>query len=281
MLPLDPITRARTLLGMEVNGLQLSPPAVPDSLQRFCRPLAFWNRGTDFELSFSGTCLLFRQDGRNLMLCTRHQLTNAGRRPDDIVIVVDDPGDRRVGINPDEVSQVVLDVAADPVYADLADIMIAEYSTVRPDRNLDARFLKFDVSASPDLRAVAAAAVDAIFCIGYPTSDTSYEPRHDEDWNLTGVDIVSRWSKLYLKVAEPTEWDAAGVIALEPARAEEPILDDPDGISGAPVFFIYGIKARQPRLGFAGIVVRGNRLGRVNMIEAAHVRQALELHLRG
>lgn len=84
-----------------------------------------------------------------------------------------------------------------------------------------------------------------------------------------------------MKVAEPTEWDAAGVIALEPARAEEPILDDPDGISGALVFFIYGIKARRRRLGFAGIVVRGNRLGRVNMIEAAHVRQASKLHFRG
>ena len=281
VIPIDPIIRARTLLSVEVNGLQLAPPEVPGSLQRFCRPLAFWNHGDNFELSFSGTCLLFRQAGRNLLLCTRHQLTNAGRRPDEIVMVVDDPGDRRVGINPDEVSQVVLDPSSDPAYADLADIMIAEYTTARPERDLAGRFLNFDLSAAPDLRAVPPGSVDATFCIGYPTSDTSYNPRHDEDWNLTGVDIVSRWSKLYLKKAEPTAWDAKGAVALEPARPEQPILDDPDGISGAPVFFLYGIRARQPRLGFAGIVVRGNRLGRLNMIEAAHIRQALELHFRG
>src|SRR3546814_386038 len=124
MSVIDAITKAYANLSVPVNGLFLPVPTVIESLQRFCRPLAFHNDGHDHDISFSGSCLLVRHRGRNLLLCSRHQLTNANRTSDQIMIVVDDGQGRRVGINPNEVSQAALDPSSDPIYADLADIMI-------------------------------------------------------------------------------------------------------------------------------------------------------------
>lgn len=80
MTSIDPFTESHAILSIAVNGLLLKAPDVPGSLLRFVRPLAFYNEGHSNELSFSGTSLRVRVRGRNLLLSSRHQLTNAGRR---------------------------------------------------------------------------------------------------------------------------------------------------------------------------------------------------------
>ncbi|WP_340316142.1 hypothetical protein [Rhizorhabdus argentea] len=279
MPELDPITRAKLRLHVAVNGLHLTPPEVPASLKRFCRPLAFYNVGSPFELSFSGTCLLARHHGHNLLLCTRHQLVNAKRRPDEVVIVVENIEGGSVGINPNQVSQVVLDPAMDPSLEHLADIMLAEYSSNPEGRDLNPYFLPLDLEAIPDLRSVPSETIMAIFSIAYPTSDTDYDPEMDADGNFCGLHIVSRWKKLYFKCAEPDGWDQKGLVPLVPARDDDPVLPNPDGISGAPVFFIHRSPGGDAALGFAGIISHANKRGRANMIEATHIRQAVEKHL--
>ena len=279
MPELDPITRAKLRLHVAVNGLHLTPPEVPASLMRFCRPLAFYNVGSPFELSFSGSCLLVRHLGHNLLLCTRHQLINAKRRPDEVVIVVEKIEGGCVGINPNQVSQVVLDPSMDPSFEHLADIMLAEYISNPEGRDLGPYFLPLDLEAVPDLRSVSSETVMAIFSIAYPTSDTDYDPSMDADGNLLGLHIVSRWNKLYFERAEPDGWDRKGLVPLVPAHDDDPVLPDPDGISGAPVFFIHRPPGGDAALGFAGIISHANKRGRANMIEATHIRQAVEKHL--
>ncbi|RIV82264.1 hypothetical protein D2V07_18175 [Aurantiacibacter zhengii] len=279
MPELDPITRAKLKLYVAVNNLHLTPPEVPESLKRYCRPLAFYNVGSPFELSFSGTCLLVRHRGHNLLLCTRHQLVNAKRRPDEVVIIVEKIDGGSVGINPNQVSQVVLDPSMDLSFEHLADIMLAEYISNPQGRDLAPFFLPLDLMAIRDLRSVPSETFMAIFSIAYPTSDTDYDPKMDADGNLSGLDIVSRWNKLYLKCTEPNEWDRKGLVPLVPACDDDPVLSDPDGISGAPVFFIHRPPRGDAALGFAGIISHANKRGRVNMIEATHIRQAVEKHL--
>jgi hypothetical protein len=281
MMPLDPITRAQMKLTVAVNGLHLLPPAVPESLRRFCRPLAFYNEGSPYELSFSGSCLLVRHRRHNLLLCTRHQLVNAQRRPEDIVIVIDAEDDRAVGVNPNQVSQVVLDPSSDPAFVHLADILLAEYAPNPGGRDLSPHFLPLDLTATSDLRTIPADSIMAIFTIGYPTSDTDYDPSVDAAGNFLGLSIVSRWTKLYFRPVTPDDWDRPGLVPLIPARHEDPVLADPDGISGAPVFFIHRPPDGETALGFAGIISHANKHGRANMVEAAHIRQALEKHLDG
>ncbi|MDR6852673.1 hypothetical protein J2Y54_002193 [Sphingomonas sp. BE123] len=281
MMSIDPYTQAHLTLSIEVNGFALAAPSVPGSLLRFVRPLAFYNEGQTHELSFSGTSLRVRVRNRNFLLCSRHQLTNAGRGPGDIVMIIDVEGGRRVAINPNEVSQAVLDPAVDPDYADVADILLAEYAPHSAERDLAPHFLQMDLLNVPDLRAVPAGSIDAIFTLGFPTSDTDYETSYDEDYSVTGVDIVSRWWKLYFRQDETNDWDKSGLVPLEPARREDPIPKDHDGMSGAPVFFIHGMKQRRPGLGFAGIILRANKLGRANMLEAEAIRRAFRMHFDG
>lgn len=278
MMSVDPYTQAHLVLSIPVNGIALAAPAVPESLLRFVRPLAFYNDGQSHELSFSGTSLRVRVKNRNLLLCCRHQLTNAARAPQDIAIILDVEDGRRVAINPNEVSQAVFDSTVDLRYADLADILLAEFAPQSVARDLAPYFLQMDLLKVPDLRAVPADSIDAIFTLGFPTSDTDYDTSYDEDYNITGVDIVSRWWKLYFRQDESTVWDKPGLVPLTPARSEDPIPQDPDGMSGAPVFFIYGMRQQNPGLGFAGMILRGNKMGRANMLEANAIRQAISKH---
>lgn len=196
-------------------------------------------------------------------------------------MILDVESGRRVAINPNEVSQAVLDPADDPDYADVADILLAEYAPQSPERDLAPHFLQMDLLNVPDLRAVPASSVDAIFTLGFPTSDTDYDTTYDQDYNVTGVDIASRWWKLYFRQDEANGWDKPGLLPLEPARSEDPIPEDHDGMSGAPVFFIYGMKQRNPGLGFAGIILRASKLGRANMLEAEAIRRAIRMHFNG
>lgn len=162
-------------------------------------------------------------------------------------MIVDDAKGGRVGNNPNEVSQASLHPSSDPIYSDLADIMFAEYATRQPGRDIAAHFLSFDLASAPDLRSVEADSVDAIFSIGYPTADTSYDTSFDEDWRLLGFDVVSRWWKLYFKPAAPTVWNAPGLVPLNPVNSEDPIPDDLDGMSGAPVFLFTASRTGSPR----------------------------------
>lgn len=276
MTPIGPFISANSKLTVELNGLHIPATAVPESLRRFIRPLAFLNQNTEFQLSFSGTCLLFRSRGRNFLICCSHQVTNAGRKPEEIVIVADKSDGRSVGINPNEAAQGRLDPSDDISLADVADILIAEFPAQMPDGNLAANFLRFDISEAPDLRSVPQDYVSAIFAIGYPTADTSYDSEFDDDGNIVSVDIMKHWVLLYLRQEALSAWDAPGLMPLVPANGFTEVLAEPDGISGAPVFFIYGLHTGRPGLGFAGMVARANTQGRVNLIEAAQIQQFLE-----
>lgn len=274
MVDTDWVTLAQAQLSLEVNGVWVMAKNVAEALQRFCRPVSFYNDDAHFDLSFAGSSLMLRDKGRNLLLCCRHQLTNAGREPQEIVTILEDAGAKRVGLSPDEVTQILPAEESDRAFDDATDILMAEYRAKPAGRDPSPHFLSLDLEHTPDLRAVPPGSVDVMFAIGYPSADESYEPSHDDEYNVVGADIVSRWVKLYLAQVPRTDWDARGLTPLGPAQDNVHVLDEPDGISGSPVFFLYDFRARSPKLGFAGMVVRANREGRVNMLEAAHIRAA-------
>ncbi len=269
---MDPFTYAHAKLSVPMNGLFVPLNRVADSLLRFCRPLSFYNNGTVLDLSFSGSTFLFRHRGRNFLLCCRHQLTNADRKPEEIVIILDEAGKRVVGLTPDEVAQTILDSDSDSDFSDLADILIAEYRPRPGGRDLAPHFYPLDLDTTPDLDMVGEGAADPVFAIGFPSADSSYEPTYDEESGLTGAEIVSRWVKLYLKRAHVIGLDWKGMIPLVAASDKAHVTEKPDGNSGSPVFFIYDANAHAPKLGFAGMIVRGHPQGRVNIIPAAQIR---------
>ncbi len=258
-------------LSVPMNGLLVPFKHVVNNLQRFCRPLMFHNDYPVFDLSCSGSCLLFRHAGRNLMLCTRHQIVNPGRDPAEIVLIVDEVDGRKTALTPNEATRVTLGL---PELANLEDILLTEYASERNGRNLNPQFFELDLDSTADLRNVSPEKVNLIFAIGYPTRFSSFDTKIDEiDGSATGLDIVSRWAKLYLELATPSAWDLACRIPLQLHKDYHAEIGDPDGFSGSPVFFLYQDDSKQAHLGFAGMITDASNEGRFAMYEARDIRR--------
>lgn len=262
---------AQLALSVPVNGVLLPFKHSVDALHRFCRPLAFYNHESPFELSFSGSTLLLRCQGRNLLLCTRHQLENAHRRADEIALLVEDLNGRTVGLAPDAANRVVISV---PEQANLADVFLAEFKPSRGGVEISRYFLVLDLDKTADLRQVRGEVVLA-FAIGYPTRFQSVESEWSEGDGVTRVSIVSRWSKIYLEPSLPKALHHENRVPMELHREFKADIGDPDGFSGAPVFFIWQDASRQAHLGFGGMIAEANRNGRFLLYEARHLRQVI------
>jgi len=272
-LPIPSFLTAAMKLSLPINGVFVPFKQSVTNLQRFCRPVMFHNQDPVFDLSCSGSSFLFRHRAQNLMLCTRHQLENQGRDPQDVVLIVDELDGCKVALSPNGATRVIYHA---PAPANLSDIFLAEYTSERTGRNIDSQFLRFDLDAVADLRTVAAEAIVLIFAIGYPTRFSSFETKLDQDdGSATGLDVISRWTKLYLEPAAPSSFDHEHRLPLQIHRDFQADIGDPDGFSGSPVFFIYQDDTRQAHLGFAGMITHGNKSGRFLIYETADIRRAV------
>src|ERR1700690_3523467 len=81
---------------VEMNGVFVRFNRVLDNNVRFCKLLAFYNPGSEYELSFAGTCFLARQQQKLVLVTTRRQLGKAGnaREPNEACILVEKDGQR-------------------------------------------------------------------------------------------------------------------------------------------------------------------------------------------
>lgn len=269
---------AKEQLMIEMQDLLVPYRQIPNNLQRFCRPLAFYNEGTALELSVSGSAFLFRQCGRNFLLCCNHQLANHGRGAEDLVVIVDGDGaTKRRGLAPNEATRIDPDPQLDEAFRDLEDVFLAEYRSREKGVSIDPLFLRFNLDHAKDLNQVEPDDIDLIFAIGYPAVFADYDPEYNANWETIGLTIISRWVKLYLEPVAPTDWDLPGLTPMQMRADQHEPIEQPDGLSGSPVFFIHG--GKRPALGFAGMIVRADRRGRINMLDARIIRQAVAHHL--
>ena len=256
-----------------MNGVLVPFNRSLDNLQRFCRPVFMRNDDPMFDISVHGSSFLMRHRGRNLMVCSRHQLENADRQPDELMVIVGEGEDQR-GVTPSMVGRVGLDGPGDP---DVGDILFAEFTSPFYGVDLSASFYDLDLHATPDLRQVPSDRVTLVFTVGYPRRFVDYDTDYTDDYEPTDVRVVSRWVKVYLEQAEPLPMDKPGLIPLQVHSRYDVRIGDPDGFSGSPVFFLYQDAGRQSRLGFAGMVTFASELGRFNMVEATHIRAACDM----
>ena len=110
MLPVFSSIRAKAQMSVTMNGLLVGLDRCAENLQRFCRPVAFYNDGYAHELSLAGSSFLFRHRGRHLLLCCRHQMTNHERQPNELVIIVETGKGGHVALTPNEVSQAITEL---------------------------------------------------------------------------------------------------------------------------------------------------------------------------
>lgn len=212
---------ARAKLSVPVNGILVPIKAAAESLRRFCTPAFFHHEGQSiFEMSKVGSAFLVRYRGAT--------------RPEQFTVTLIEPDGTRVGLSPNVVSKVRMEHAE---HSNLEDVLLLEYENTRGARNLRRLFLELDLART--LETVDPASVKAIFAVGYPTAFGDVIIKRDEESNVTGMDMELRWVKLYLVPDGPALLDAENRRAMvqDPNYDQETI--DPDGMSGAPVFFVW------------------------------------------
>ncbi|WP_155413286.1 hypothetical protein [Rhodopseudomonas palustris] len=186
------------------------------------------------------------------------------------MLIVDNSDGRKVALTPNETNFVEI---MSPEQATLSDIFIAEYASIRNGRDVQSQFLSLDLNAMSNLREIPPEQIVIIFAIGYPSRFSSFEPRLDDEEGLPkGLDIVSRWVKLYLEQTAPSAWDDEYRVPLTLHHKYQAVIGDPDGFSGSPAFFIYQDSQKNAHLGFAGMITDASKSGRFNIYEAAHIR---------
>lgn len=275
---IDKFMRARALLSVCINGLWIGYNSLPIAVRRFCAPAFFHNEGEPtFDLTTRGSAILLRFKGRNFAVLTHHQLGRGVHTLEakDFTIGIDDPDGRRVGLTPVAVTRVSVESDA---MKNLEDLQICEYEDVRNQRDLTDRFLRLDLAHT--LETVSPNAIKGMFVIGFPSEFTTIEVGEwDEQGGEVPMSIRFQWVKVHLRPAAVRHpFDPDNRIILEPDPEAPTTLSDPDGLSGAPVFFVWQDSGDQAWLGLAGVVTNA-RIDRFAVYSAVHIRTALQQHV--
>ncbi|MGX1693617.1 hypothetical protein [Brevundimonas naejangsanensis] len=275
---IDKFIRARALLSVSINGLWIGYNNLPTAVRRFCAPAFFHNEGEPtFDLTTRGSAILLRFQGRNFAVLTHHQLGKGVHTLEakDFTIGIDDRDGRKVGLTPVAVTRVSAESYA---AKNLEDLQICEYEDVWNGRDLTDRFLKLDLSHT--LETVPSDAIKGIFAIGFPSELTAVEiGEWDEDTGDPPMSMRFQWVKVHLQPAAATHpFDPDNRIILEPDPKAPTTLSNPDGLSGAPVFFVWQDNNNQAWLGLAGMVTNA-RIDRFAVYSTIYIRTALQQHV--
>ena len=254
----------------------------PNNFARFCRPVLLYNHDVQCDLTLRGSSLLFRHKSRYFVICTSHQfgVGSEARAPEDMVIAIMNENNDVIGLTGSEVTRIRI---KDLAHENAEDMLLMEYDTVKSGRDLTPLFFNIDLENIGTLNTVPPENIDAIFTIGFISNSTDYDPVFDEDYNQLGTTIVSRWSKLYLQPTEVGPWlpNLRAGLEVHECQREATVNSadyDPDGLSGAPVGFIYRDQSEQRHFGFAGMITHADKLGRFAIYPTELINQIMAKH---
>ncbi|SHJ95004.1 hypothetical protein SAMN02745911_3791 [Aureimonas altamirensis DSM 21988] len=161
-------------------------------------------------------------------------------------------------------------------HKNLEDLFIAEYADERDGRDLRPFFLDLDLGVN--LQTASRVQIQATFALGFPTFARDGDFVFDEEGIPTKWLATARWVKLYLRVDEPKLMDIENRIPMvQDERADQQTID-PDGMSGAPVFFIAKTNENDAFMGFAGMITDA-RDRRYMVYDAQVLKQVLDTYV--
>jgi hypothetical protein len=222
-----------TDLSVDVNGLIVPGRSIESVLARHAFNLFVNNDDELFKVSLVGSGTAVRYREREILLTTQHQLKGLD--------------ESRVAMLTDSGSHVITSGGRRGYIprpnTDAYDIVAFDFTEpCRDHPELKKRF--FDLrSVPPDTLNVK---VLAMLLTGYPSADQKYEIHENNHLGLL------RRQVLCLPDSQPSDK------ALLTVKAQRPLEEHPDGMSGGSAFVIQWENGR-PKAYFAGIIVRGGR----------------------
>jgi hypothetical protein len=273
MLPSRVAAHLKT--SVTLNGLAIPFTQAVGSLARFCRPIALFNEGSDFELSMAGSAVAVRVLGQNVLVSSLHQLGKGAseRDPGDAVMIIDTEAGQRA-ITGNEASRLRLGPAGQ---LSVQDVFILRFDDRRDDRDLRPWFCRLDIDQfkSP-VDLPAGSKILAYIAIGFPSAHQVYGFEWDEETSsVTPGDIRSRWVRVFLEETERTAWDKDGLLPFQIDAEQTGAIGDLDGLSGSPILMLYQEADLQAHFAIAGMILWGNSLGRINAYPGGLLQGAL------
>lgn len=248
MVRLPTLLESRQDTSVFINGLYVPIDQVKYSLERFSRPLFFYNAGSSYEVSVAGSCFLARLAGENFLIATRHQLEAGGARREEpevcIALYDSHVGDKPTLLTPN--GGVIVD-ESDRFQDDI--LMLTFVREEARLAQLSAHFLQIDRVAS--LGDVDPRRIIQFSTIAWPS--VGNRPRLKPD-GMGYEEFRTGFVRLALELHDVPTPD--GHVAFRVKEAEQKIRDF-DGYSGAPVYFLYQDANDQVQLGWVGIIRLG------------------------
>jgi hypothetical protein len=151
------------------------------------------------------------------------------------------------------------------------DIILVQFDlaahSVNPGR------LFFDMTGMRTLDEVNEAAVTLYFAVGYPTEFAELKGNFDDPDSMFFEGYMLRFSQLYLETARQESMPAH--MDFRTRRDHTLTIDNLDGLSGSPVFFLYQDGVRQSHLGYAGMI-RLAANGIFHVYDGRYIKQMLD-----
>jgi hypothetical protein len=266
---------AQAKLSVKVNGFAILFKSVPDALKRFCIPAMLHSENSVSDIAMFESAFLFRYRGRNFAICTRHQFGKGSAEisGEDFTLMFKDDGGRDVGVGPNRITKITMQHGE---HENLADLFLAEYDDQRGNFNIRGKTLELDLSET--LERFDNDQIKLIFGFGYPLDEAGYELIYDEDEMPVSVHVTARFVKVYLELDGPALLDTENRRPMVPHRRDPTEPNDPNGFSGAPVFFLALDRQLNAKLGFGGIITDA-RPGRYMVYDGFHIRQIVDKYI--
>jgi hypothetical protein len=230
------IENAMATTSVEINGIYIRFNRAVDALVRFCRPLVFHNEETPFELSLVGSSFRIRYAQKMVLVTTKHQLGcgKSVRAPNEACILLQE-GLQTVALTCSGFGMPQFPEGTDSRVRE--DILFLQFASDK--HNLPPHF--FDISHIRTMLEVPQEKIILYFAIGFPTEFTELGRNFDDPDKFSFEGYISRFGKIYLETERQISMPAH--IEFRVHQKQPITIDDFDGLSGSPVFFI--IKTRR------------------------------------
>jgi hypothetical protein len=261
MADVPPLLHAKGKASVQINGLFVAIDDAKFSLERFSRPLVFYNDGSAYSVSVAGSCMLARYRGENLLIATRHQLGKGEEKRAEteacIALYDDAASSKPTLLTPSGGITATFD---DPGDKFLEDILILLFERGDKTAQLSTHFIRLDDTKT--LNEVEPRRILGYLTIACPTSGS--EPILTPDC-MSYEEFKTGFVRLALEPAHAPSDDHHMAF-----RVKEKVQKsrDFDGYSGAPVYFYYNDEGGQAHLGWVGIIrAGGNGLLHVHLAD--------------
>jgi hypothetical protein len=167
MVDVSPLLHAKAKASVLINGLLVAIDDAKFSLDRFSRPLVLHNADSAYSVSVSGSCMLARYRGENLLISTRHQLGQERRAETEACVALYDAAtsSKPTLLTP---SGSIAATFSHPGGKFLEDILVLTFERGDKTAQLSTHFLRLDDTKT--LNEVEPRRIFSYLTIAYPTS---------------------------------------------------------------------------------------------------------------